>query len=202
MTTPEPGLTVCVFCSASDRVSDRYRAIASELGSRIGERGWRLVYGGGSLGLMGEVARGALSRGGRVMGVIPHRLAEIEVMLPDVLDLVRTDSMRQRKEIMDGASDVFVVLPGGIGTLEELVEILTLKQLGFHERPVVILDADGYWDGLLAQIDKMVALEMAPPKTLSLFDAVTDVDDAMALLVACEGATNAREARAAGAGRR
>ena len=156
-------LSVCVFCASSEKVAPHLRSLAATLGSQIASRGWRLVYGGGGVGLMGEVARAALAGGAHVTGVMPHRLADLEQELLQVSELVRTDTMRQRKGEMDARADAFVVLPGGIGTLEELLEALTLRQLGYHDRPIVLLDPDGFWAPLRAQVDQFVALGLAQP---------------------------------------
>lgn len=189
--------SVCVFCASSEAVGDEERAVAARLGAAIAGRGWRLVYGGGGIGLMGEVARGALDGGGEVLGVIPHRLATREVALPTVTELIRTDTLRERKHHMDEASDAFVILPGGIGTLEELVEILTLKQLGYHDRPIVLLDPQGYWRPLRAQLDAMVEHRLSAPSMLSLFEVATDPDDALERLLVQRPAPPAPRARAA-----
>lgn len=178
------GFSVCVFCASSERVDARYRRVAAALGVAIAEHGWELVYGGGNIGLMGEVARAALTAGGRVTGVIPHRLASREIALETVTELIRTDTMRERKALMDARSDAFVVLPGGVGTLEELVEIVTLRQLGYHDRPVVVIDADGYWDPLLAQFDRMVAESLASATVRDLLDVTADVPGAVRALAA------------------
>ncbi len=175
-------LRVCVYCASSEAAAPEHRAAAAELGRAIAGRGWSLVYGGGSIGLMGEVARAALAAGAHVTGVIPHRLAEREVALEAVTELIRTDTMRERKAIMDDRADAFVVLPGGIGTLEELVEILTLKQLGYHDRAIVVLDSGGYWDPLLGQLRRMVAERLAGEGLLDLFDVTTDVPATIAAL--------------------
>lgn len=175
-------MRVCVFCASSEAVDPRYRTVAAELGTGLAAADWELVYGGGNLGLMGEVARAALAGGARVTGVIPDRLADRELALDDVTELIRTETLRERKALMDARSDAFVVLPGGIGTLEELVEILTLKQLGYHDRAVVVLDADGYWDPLLEQVRRMVAQRLAAPSLLALWQVVPDVRSALAAL--------------------
>ncbi|HVM14019.1 MAG TPA: TIGR00730 family Rossman fold protein, partial [Egibacteraceae bacterium] len=140
------------------------------------------VYGGGSVGLMGEVARAALSGGAHVTGVIPHRLADREIALHEVTELLRTDTMRERKALMDERSDAFVVLPGGIGTLEELVEILTLKQLGYHSRAIVVLDARGYWDPLLDQLRRMVTERFATADLGELWQGTSTVEETVAAL--------------------
>lgn len=180
MTTPIR--TVCVYCASSEEVAPAYRAVAADLGRALAREGWGLVYGGGSIGLMGEVARAALAAGAHVTGVIPHRLADREVALHEVSELLRTDTMRERKALMDERSDAFVVLPGGIGTLEELVEIITLKQLGYHARPIVVLDARGYWDPLLEQLRRMVDERLAAPDLEDLWQVTSTVAETVAVL--------------------
>ena len=171
--------TVCVFCASSDAVAEVHRATARALGTAIAEQGWALMYGGGNIGLMGEVARAALEGGAHVTGVIPHLLADREVALEEVSRLVRTDTMRERKALMDEGSDAFLVLPGGIGTLEEVVEILTLKQLGYHERPIILLDPTWYWDPLMSLLDTMVEEGLADPQLTALLEAVDSVPAAV-----------------------
>ena len=175
-------VSVCVFCSSSEAVPAEHRRTAAELGAAIAGAGWRLVYGGGGLGLMGEVARAALGAGGEVVGVIPERLLAAELAMPEVSELVTTATVRERKAGMDERADAFCVLPGGIGTLEELVEVVTLKQLGYHGRPVVVVDAGGFWAPLLAQLDRMVDLGLARPTLPRLFTVVHTVPEAMAAL--------------------
>lgn len=167
--------SIAVFCASSEAAPQEDRRVAAELGKAIAAEGWRLVYGGGNVGLMGEVARAALAGGAHVTGVIPHRLAERELALEEVDELIHTETMRERKGIMDERSDAFIVLAGGIGTLEELVEIITLKQLGFHQRAVLILDPRGYWGPLCDQFERMVDEAFADPGLLRLWEVVTDV---------------------------
>ena len=174
--------SVCVFCSASESIGAPERAVARDLGETLARRGWQLVYGGGDIGLMGEVARAALAHGGHVTGVIPHRLADREIALEHVTELIRVETMRERKQLMDERADAFVVLPGGIGTLEELVEILTLKQLGYHERPVVLLDPTGFWAPLREQITRIVDRGLAPGELKESWADATDVTQAIAAL--------------------
>ena len=131
--------SVTIFCGSSDAVDPKYFAAAVELGEKIARRGWRLIYGGGSVGLMGALARAVLDAGGHVTGVIPRALLDLGVGETKVSELVVTDGLRDRKAIMDERGDAFVALPGGLGTLEEVLEVLTLKQLGYHTKPVVVL---------------------------------------------------------------
>lgn len=167
--------TVGVFAASSEAVSDAHRRVAAALGRAIAAEGWALVYGGGSVGLMGEVARDALAGGAHVTGVIPQRLVRDEIVFKGVSELICTKTMRERKRIMDERSDAFVVLPGGIGTLEELAEVLTLKQLGYHDRAVIILDDAGYWRPLLGQLQRMIDESLAYPSLAELWQVTTDV---------------------------
>lgn len=171
--------TVCVYCSSSDNVERRIRDTAADLGAGIAERGWQLVYGGGDVGLMGEVARAALAGGGHVTGVIPHRLTGPEHALGSVTELIRVDTMRERKRIMDERADAFVVLPGGIGTLEELMEVLTTRHLRFHDRPLVLLDPDGYWEPFHHLLGHMIAEGLASPNVADAFTVSKDVQDCL-----------------------
>lgn len=150
-----PERRVCVYCGSGSGRDPIFAAAAQELGKNLGKSDIGLVYGGGSLGLMGEVARSVLRAGGHVTGVIPHFLTEREQMLRDVQDLHVVDDMHQRKMLMFDRADAFVALPGGIGTLEELIEQLTWSQLGQHEKPIVLANIDGFWQPLLALLDHM-----------------------------------------------
>jgi hypothetical protein len=148
---------ICVYCGSGLGNKPVYAEAARTLGRSIAEHGLGLVYGGGSLGLMGELARATLEAGGRVTGIIPAFLSEREQMLHDVDELVVTEDMHQRKMLMFQKSDAFVALPGGIGTLEELVEQLTWSQLGQHQKPVILANIDGFWTPFLTLLDHMRA---------------------------------------------
>ena len=147
--------SVCVYCGSGPGTDPLYVAGAQTLGHAIADAGLELVYGGGSLGLMGETARATLSRGGRVTGIIPDFLSQKERMLKDVDELIVVDDMHERKMLMFKRADAFVALPGGIGTLEELVEQLTWSQLGQHGKPVVIANIAGFWTPFLSLLDHM-----------------------------------------------
>lgn len=146
---------ICVYCGSGPGRSPVYVEATRSLGEAMAEAGIGLVYGGGSLGLMGEIARTVLKNGGHVTGIIPEFLSTREKMLRDVQDLIVTRSMHERKQIMFEKSDAFVALPGGVGTLEELVEQLTWSQLGQHKKPIVLADIEGFWAPLLSLIDHM-----------------------------------------------
>lgn len=143
-------LSVCVYCGSRHGARPAYTAAARALGRLIGERGWQLVYGGGKVGLMGEVADATLAAGGRVVGVIPESLQRREVGHTGLHELHVVPTMHLRKQMMAERADLFVALPGGIGTLEELYEVWTWRQLGYHDQPIGLLNVDGYYDRLLA----------------------------------------------------
>ena len=140
--------SVTVYCGAKMGNNPAYASAARELGNQIAKRNLRLIYGGGKVGLMGEVANSVLSGGGEVTGIIPHFLNDMEVAHTGVTECITVDNMHERKFQMYKKSDAFIVLPGGFGTLDECMEILTWKQLGLHNRPIVILDIDGCWKSL------------------------------------------------------
>lgn len=146
---------VCVYC-ASGPVAPEHLELAASVGTAIAARGWELVSGGGRVSMMGEVARAARAGGARTTGVIPRGLLDHEVADTDADELVVTDTMRERKAGMDDRADAFLALPGGIGTLEELVETWSAGALGMHPKPVVLLDPTGHYDGLLAWLDGLV----------------------------------------------
>ncbi len=144
-----PALTVCVYCGSRHGARPAYAAAARALGTAIGIRGWQLVYGGGKVGLMGEVAEATLAAGGRVVGVIPESLKKLEVGHTGLHELHVVPTMHVRKQMMAERADLFLALPGGIGTLEELYEVWTWRQLGYHDKPFGLLNVEGYYDSLL-----------------------------------------------------
>jgi uncharacterized protein (TIGR00730 family) len=147
---------LCVFCSASANLDPVYQDAARALGKIAAGHGWHIVYGGGSLGLMGLLADNALAHGGAVTGVIPQMLKDREIAHPRIQNLEVVENMHQRQKRMMDLADGFMILPGGMGTLAEFFEALTWKQLGLHKKPIVIVNINGYWDPLLAQIDQAV----------------------------------------------
>ena len=168
--------SITVFCGSSDAVDPKYFAAAVELGERIARRGWRLIYGGGSVGLMGALALAVLDGGGLVTGVIPRALLDLGVGETKVSELVVTDGLRDRKAIMDERGDAFVALPGGLGTMEEVLEALTLKQLGYHRKAVAVLDLDGFFDPLWTQFQRGIDEGFIKPEFLDLWYPAPDVD--------------------------
>ena len=150
-------LSVCVYCGSRQGARPSYTAAARALGAAIGSRGWQLVYGGGKVGLMGEVADATMAAGGRVIGVIPESLKKLEVGHPGVDELHVVPTMHARKQMMAERADIFMALPGGIGTLEELYEVWTWRQLGYHDQPIGLLNVDGYYDALLSFMRQTVS---------------------------------------------
>ena len=151
--------TVCVYCGSGAGTNPAFAAAARKLGRILAENRVGLVYGGGSVGLMGALADASLDHGGKVIGVIPEFLTGREQMLSRVQELIVTRDMHERKRIMFERADAFVALPGGIGTLEELVEQMTWAQLGRHKKPILIANIDGFWDPLCGLLDHMTSLE-------------------------------------------
>ena len=159
--------TVCVYCGSGPGTNPRFMESAKALGKALAEGGIRLVYGGGSVGMMGAVATSVLDHGGMVTGIIPGFLTAKENALKRVQEMIVTPDMHERKRLMFEHSDAFVALPGGIGTLEELVEQLTWQQLGRHSKPVLLANIDGFWEPLLALLAHMRATQFIRP-TLSI----------------------------------
>ncbi len=148
---------LCVYCASSDRLDAKYQAVATQVGAEIARRQWALVYGGGKTGLMGAVARGVKTGGGRVIGVIPDFMKERELEFTEADELISVLTMRERKMMMETRADAFLALPGGWGTLEELLEILTLAHLEVLRKPIVILNQDGFYDEILRFNERIVA---------------------------------------------
>lgn len=168
--------SVCVYCGASARVADVHKEAAHALGDGLARRGMRMVYGGGRVGLMGIAADAAIAAGGEVVGIIPEHIQSAEVEHTGLTELHVVDSMHTRKRMMVERSDAFVILPGGLGTLDEAFEILTWKQLQLHDKPIVIADVDGYWRPLLGLIDHMVAQGFARIDRSALYRVADHID--------------------------
>ena len=171
-----PLRSICVFCGSRPGVHPAYADDARALGRLIAQEGWRLVYGAGDVGLLGEVARSVQTAGAATMGVIPIHLMSAERAKHDVTQLVITQDMHERKKVMFMNSDAIVVLPGGAGTLDEFFEVLTWAILGLHAKPIYLLDNDGYWQPLIALIDHVVAQGFADAAITTHFAVVPDVE--------------------------
>ena len=175
---------LCVYCGSSGAVDRQYREAAAELGARLAAAGIGLVYGGGRVGVMGLLADAALAGGGEVVGIIPSRLRDAELAHPGATELVVVESMHERKRLMAEKADAFAVLPGGIGTLDEMFEILSWKQLGLHGKPILLVDIAGYWAPLRALLDDIVTKGFARPAARELLRVVPTVAALMATLEA------------------
>lgn len=173
---PATPRSVCVFCGSRDGGRPDYARAAEGTGTMLARRGWRLVYGAGDVGLMGRVARSAQAAGGTTFGVIPVHLLGKEVGKRDLSTFVITEDMHERKKVMFMNSDAVVVLPGGAGSLDELFEVLTWRQIGLHARPLFILNTGGYWDPLLRLVDHVIAEGFADPSLAGFLTVVPSVD--------------------------
>ena len=180
--------SVCVFCGSSSRVAEEYRAGAAQLGTLVATNGIRLVYGGGRVGLMGLLADAALAAGGEVIGVIPQFLVDLEVAHSGLSELRVVESMHVRKQMMAELAEAFVALPGGFGTLEEAVEVITWHQLGLHRKPTVLVDIGGFWDPFRRLTDRFVEEGFAHPDQRGSFALVPSVDAVLDALDADAGA--------------
>ena len=170
---------ICVYCSSSTAIDQRYVDLAASVGTELARRGHSLVSGGGDLSCMGAVARAARAAGARTVGVIPRALLELEVGDQEADELLVVDDMRIRKGLMDAHSDAFLTLPGGLGTLEELLEVWVARFLGMHSKPVVALDPDGLFAPLRAQVDLMIEQGFVRRESAAALVWTTSVSDAL-----------------------
>ncbi len=185
--------SVCVYCGARHGARPTYTAAARALGQAIGERHWQLVYGGGQVGLMGELADAVLAAGGRVVGVIPESLKKLEVGHLGLHELHVVPTMHVRKQMMAERADAFMALPGGIGTLEELYEVWTWRQLGYHDQPIGLLNIDGYYDDLLRFMANTVEQGFLSPAQHGVLQVGTDAVQLLLDLAALAQGSDARD---------
>ena len=174
--------SICVFCGSSGKVDEVYRQAASQLGTLVGAKGFDLVYGGGHVGLMGLVADAALASGSSVLGVIPKFLQDYEIGHDGLDELIVTDNMHDRKRLMYGRSDAFVILPGGLGTLDETFEVLTWTQLGLSAKPVVLANINGFWNPLLALVDHLVSSGFAREENRSILQVADNMEEVFQMI--------------------
>ncbi|MCI5059601.1 MAG: TIGR00730 family Rossman fold protein [Alphaproteobacteria bacterium] len=167
---------VCVYCGSSSKVDQIYKDAAVELGALIAKEGWGVVYGGGRVGLMGLVADSALENKAPVIGIIPEHIQEREIEHTNLTELHVVDTMHVRKAMMVDKSQAFVILAGGLGTLDELFELLTWKQLGLHDKPIVVVNLNGYWTKLLETVENIAKEGFMRKEDLKLFITVDSVD--------------------------
>jgi uncharacterized protein (TIGR00730 family) len=167
--------SICVFCGSRPGARAAYVQAARETGEAFARNGWRLIYGAGDVGIMGEVARAAMAAGATTLGVIPTHLLGRERETRDRMHLIVTEDMHERKKVMFMNSDAVVVLPGGAGSLDEFFEVLTWAQIGLHAKPILLLDVEGYWQPLVALVDHVIAEGFAAPTLKGLFRVLPDV---------------------------
>jgi uncharacterized protein (TIGR00730 family) len=184
----KPLRTVCVYCGSQPGTDLDFVGAARQFGKILAENKVGLVYGGGSIGLMGELAKSVLNHGGKVTGIIPDFLTGAERMLITAQEVIITKDLHERKRLMFERSDAFVALPGGVGTLEELVEQLTWEQLGHHRKPILIADLKGYWQPLLALMEQMRASRFIPDHWPVRYLVATSVEDILPKLQAANPA--------------
>ncbi|MBY6200233.1 TIGR00730 family Rossman fold protein [Maritalea mobilis] len=174
--------SVCVYCGSRAGRNPAYLEAATELGAALAEAGYRLVYGAGDVGLMGAVARAAQQAGGETFGVIPTHLLDLEVGKRDLTSFIVTETMHERKKVMFMNSDAIVMLPGGAGSLDEFFEVLTWRQLGLHDKPLILLGTEGYWQPLLDLVEHVVREGFADASLLDFYTTVPDVPSLMSEL--------------------
>jgi uncharacterized protein (TIGR00730 family) len=180
--------TLCVFCGASEDVAAVYRESATRLGEAMAAAGIELVFGGGRIGLMGLISTAVARGGGKITGVIPKHLHRAEIGSRYAIGELRVvETMHERKALMFALSDAIAVLPGGLGTLDETFEVLTWKQLGLHDKPVVLVDVAGYWAPLIHMINRVVESGFAPPFSLQLMRIVRTPEEVLPLLASLSG---------------
>ncbi|AKS45830.1 hypothetical protein SAMN05444287_0929 [Octadecabacter temperatus] len=170
-----PTFSVCVYCGSRDGTDPAYAQAATDCGTMLAKNGWRLVYGAGDVGLMGRVARAAQIGGGDTFGVIPQHLMDWEVGKTDLTTFIVTETMHERKKVMLMNANAVVVLPGGAGSLDELFEALTWRQLELHDKPVFVINTNGYWDPLLTMIDHMIDNGFADASLRGYVEVVSDI---------------------------
>ena len=177
-----PRKSVCVFCGASNNIPKKYFDIGEQFGKILAQRGITLVYGGGDCGVMGAVANSTMKAGGHVTGVFPVSLRNIENEHQNLTEIIIVNTMHERKQNMFERSDAFIVFPGGFGTMDEMFEILTWKQLLLHNKPVVIFNYEGYWDPLIALMKNIIETGFAKTEVATYYHVVTKIEDILDII--------------------
>ena len=190
--------SLCVYCASSQTIPDKHRACARELGRLLAENGIHMITGGGHVGLMGEAADAALAAGGEVTGIVPHFIKRLEMVHCGLTRLIEVESMHERKQKMFEMSDAFIALPGGLGTLDEILEIITWKHLGLHDKPVMLIEAGGYWKPFHNLFDHMIATGYANRGCRDLYTIAADPEQAVAVLKAHPAAHKGENSKGAG----
>ncbi len=169
--------TICVYCSSSNNLDEKFYKVSQELGERLALNGYNMVYGGTTVGMMGVIANNALKNGAEVIGVIPERIAEFGLKHPVLAKVIITKDMRERKATMEKYADIFVAMPGGFGTFEEIFEIIVAKQLNYHNKPIVFVNFDGYYDNMLKMFDTVYENRFAKEEMKSLYFVANNLDE-------------------------
>lgn len=174
-------MKICVYGAASSEIDKCFVEVGEELGRKMADRNIGLVFGGGRNGMMGAVARGVAQNGGDILGISPKFFEEnnAEISFPECSEFIHTDTMRERKRLLDEKSDAFIITPGGIGTFDEFFEILTLKQLGRHNKAIVIFNIDGYFDNMLKMMQKSIERRFITEDCIELYKVVISVEEAL-----------------------
>lgn len=170
-------MNICVFGSSSEQIDKVYLDTAESLGKAIAEKSHTMVYGAGKYGVMGAAARGVSSKGGNIVGVTPHFFDDMEVIYETCTELIYTDTMRERKAIMEDRSDAFIICAGGMGTFEEFFEVLTLKQLHRHEKPIIIYNVNGYYDSMIEMLENAVRQKFMSKSCHCLYSVANSIDE-------------------------
>ena len=176
-------MNICLYGASSDSIEKIYRDTAYDIGATIAKKGHTLVYGGGGNGVMGAAARGAFDNGGAIVGIAPTFFTVDGVLYDKCTEFVYTNTIRERKQILEDRSDAFIVAPGGIGTFDEFFEIFTLKQLERHNKPIAIYNVNGYYDDMIKMLELSAENNFMKPKTLELFRCFTDIDEMIEYVV-------------------
>ncbi len=169
--------TICVYCSSSNYLPEKFYNFAQEFGKELGSRNYDMVYGGTVVGMMGVIASNALENGAKVTGVIPERIASFGLKHPDLAQVIITKDMRERKAKMEEMGDIYIALPGGFGTFEEIFEILVAKQLGYHNKPIIFFNFDGYYDNLFKMFDTVYKNNFAKEQMKKLYYIADNIED-------------------------
>ena len=168
---------LCVYCSSSNSLPEKFYIVSKELGEKLAQKGFDMVYGGTTVGMRGVIANNALENGAEVIGVIPERIASFGLKHPELAKVIVTKDMRERKATMEKYADIFVAMPGGFGTFEEIFEILVAKQLGYHDKPVIFVNFDGYYDNMIKMFDTLYENRFAKEEMKSLYFIANTVDE-------------------------
>ncbi len=169
--------TICVYCSSSNHLPEKFYKFAQEFGESLGKNNYNMVYGGTTVGMMGVIANNALNNGAEVIGVIPQKIEQFGLKHPDLARVIITKDMRERKATMEKYADIFVALPGGFGTFEEVFEILVAKQLSYHNKPIIFFNFDEYYDNMLKMFDTVYENNFAKQEMKSLYFIANSIEE-------------------------